>query len=56
MSHGNNITMKFNVYETLFDGKCMNAVVGNKATSRCPICLKTIHQFNNSKEYFTNMD
>lgn len=56
MSNGNKASIKFNVYKTLFDGKCINAVVGNKATSRCPMCLKTTHQFNNSAEYFTPND
>lgn len=34
----------------MFDGKCLNAIVGDKATSCCTICFKTTHQFKNSEE------
>lgn len=29
--------VKYNVFQTLFDGKCINTIVGNKASSRCPM-------------------
>lgn len=45
--------VKYSVSQTLFDGKCVNTIIGNNATSRCPICLATCHQFNNSRADFT---
>ncbi|CAB0043739.1 unnamed protein product, partial [Trichogramma brassicae] len=43
----------YNVFQTLFDGKCVNTLVDNPATTRCPMCLKTSHQFGNVNEDFT---
>uniref|UniRef100_A0ABD2VS82 Uncharacterized protein n=1 Tax=Trichogramma kaykai TaxID=54128 RepID=A0ABD2VS82_9HYME len=45
--------VKYNVFQTLFDGKCVNSLVDNPATTRCPMCLKTSHQFGNVNEDFT---
>lgn len=46
------VRVKFNVYQTIFDGKCVNTIVGNSASTRCPICLRTSHQFNNIDDDF----
>lgn len=53
MRNQKKVTVNFSVTKTLFDGKNINAIRGNKATQRCPICLKTMANFNNKKEYFT---
>lgn len=45
--------VKFNVYKTLFDGKCLNTILENSASSRCPCCLKTAHQFGKLNIDFT---
>ena len=45
--------VKYNVFQTLFDGKCINTIVGNKASSRCPMCLRTAHQFGNLSDDFS---
>lgn len=47
MSNKKPVKVVFHVYETLFDGKCLNTIVGNKASSRCPICKLTAHSFKN---------
>ena len=39
MSNNKFVKITFNVYQTLFDGKCLNTITGNKASSRCPVCL-----------------
>lgn len=52
MPNGKKVNISFEVYETMYDGKCLNAIVGNKATTRCPICTRTSHTFNNPDEYF----
>lgn len=35
----------FRVFTCAFDGKCVNSITDNKATSRCPVCLNTAHDF-----------
>ncbi|KAL7290927.1 hypothetical protein TKK_0015654 [Trichogramma kaykai] len=47
------VRFKYDVYKTLFDGKCVNTLVKNNATCRCPMCLKTTHQFGNPACDFT---
>ena len=47
MSNEKSVRIKFNIYQTLFDGKCLNTIVGNSATSRCPVCFYTAHKFGN---------
>lgn len=45
LENGKIVKVKCSVSQTLFDGKCINTIMGNKASSRCPICLRTAHQF-----------
>uniref|UniRef100_A0ABD2W9W8 Uncharacterized protein n=1 Tax=Trichogramma kaykai TaxID=54128 RepID=A0ABD2W9W8_9HYME len=47
------VLVKYEIYKTMFDGKCVNSLVDNQATSRRPMCLKTAHQFGNSSIDFT---
>ena len=53
LSNGKYVRVKYVVTKTLFDGKCVNTLTGNAATSRCPICLHTAHQFANLENNFT---
>jgi len=53
MANGKMTKVKFNVSQTLFDGKCINIIVGNKASSRCPMCLRTAHNFGNLDDDFS---
>ena len=53
LSNGKTVRIKFRINLTLFDGKCVNTLVDNRATSRCPICLYTAHEFGNLKNKFT---
>lgn len=50
------VCVSYEVTQTLFDGKCFNAVVKNKATSRCPICRETTHAFGKLKNKFTAVE
>ncbi|KAL7290635.1 hypothetical protein TKK_0015397 [Trichogramma kaykai] len=47
------VRVKYEIYKTMFDGKCVNSLIENPAASRCPMCLKTAHQFGNSSIDFT---
>ena len=53
MSNGKSVRVRFQTSTTLFDGKCVNTIVGNPATTRCPMCLTTSHNFNNQSSSFT---
>lgn len=53
MPNGNPVTVQFNVSKTMFDGKCVNTIVSNKATCRCPMCNRTAHCFGNLDDDFT---
>lgn len=50
------VRVKYIVTKTLFDGKCVNTLVGNTATCRCPMCLRTSHQFGNLNDDFEPND
>ena len=56
MENGKNAQVQFKVFFTLFDGKCVNAIVGNRATSKYPMCLRTAHKFGNKNDTFTPND
>lgn len=53
LSNGKHVRIKYVVTKTLFDGKCVNTLTGNPATSRCPICLHTAHEFGNLENDFS---
>lgn len=46
LSNGKKVTVKFDPYFTMIDGKCLNCVLGNSATVRCPICYVSMDNFN----------
>ena len=52
MSNSKSAKVKFNVFQTLFDGKCLNTIVGNTASTRCPMCLRTTHEFGDFDDDF----
>lgn len=35
---GGKASARFKIKNTLFDGKCLNCILGNSATTRCPVC------------------
>lgn len=53
MKNGKSVRIKFIIYKTMFHGQCINAIVGNTATTRFPMCLKTTHAFGNLEIGFT---
>lgn len=55
-SKGKNVTGKFHVAHSLYDGKCVNCILGNNATTNCPICGVSSHKFNNSTQNFKPID
>ncbi|KAJ8666761.1 hypothetical protein QAD02_008423 [Eretmocerus hayati] len=38
LSNGKWVIMTFRVFTTLYDGKCVNALVKNRCSSNCPMC------------------
>lgn len=54
ISNGRKIKVKFTVYQTLFDGKCLNTIVKNRASTRCPMCPKTAHEFGKNYDFTAN--
>lgn len=53
MQNGKIVTAKFIVSQTLFDGKCINTILGNRATMKCPLCDKPTRSFSNLTDDFT---
>lgn len=47
------IKISYDVYHTLFDGKCCNTIVDNGSTIRCFICGVTAFHFQDENENFT---
>lgn len=47
------VRLKYEVFPTLFDGKCLNTITGNPASSRCPCCNLTTTAFGKLKNTFT---
>ena len=52
ISNGKRVTVKFIVSQTLYDGKCVNCILQNNATTRCPICGVSSHKFGDSTKTF----
>lgn len=46
LPNGKKVTVTFDVYFTMIDGKCLNYVLDNNATTRCPVCYLTMDNFN----------
>lgn len=53
--NGKDVEVSFNVDLTLLDGKALNNVLDNDATTRCPICLLTMKNFNSDEAYNTDI-
>lgn len=47
------VRLKYEVFQTLFDGKCLNTITGNPSSSRCPCCNLTTSEFGKFKNTFT---
>ena len=52
LQNGKSVKVKYHVSQTLYDGKCVNEITGNTATSRCPMCKKSVHDFGNLNDTF----
>lgn len=50
--NGIDVTIHYTVYTTMFDGKCVNAIMNNKSTITCPLCFFTSSQFNQDPSIF----
>lgn len=46
LPNGKRVTVDFNAYFTMIDGKCLNFVFDNAATTRCPVCYLSMDNFN----------
>lgn len=52
LSNGKTVKVNFCVFQTLYDGKCVNFIVGNKATTACPMCFISSYKFGNVTQHF----
>lgn len=53
LSKGKSVRLKYEVFPTLFDGKCLNTITDNPSSSRCPCCNLTTTAFGDLKNEFT---
>ena len=53
MCNEKSVKVTFNMSQTMFDGKCINNIIENKASSKCPLCLRTAHEFGKLSDPFT---
>ena len=53
LSNGKSVRLKYEVFHTLFDGKCLNTITDNPSSSRCPCCNLTTSAFSNLNNKFT---
>lgn len=53
LSNGKMATVNFDVHLSIFDGKCLNALLDNDATTRCPICGLSMGNFNKPVDWQT---
>lgn len=51
--NGELFKVKYKIIATLFDGKCVNCILGNKATHWCLVCGKTSSEFQDKKKDFS---
>lgn len=51
LPNGKNVVVNFDVYFSMIDGKCLNAVLDNRATTRCPICKLSMDSFNTAADW-----
>lgn len=55
LPNGKNVKVKFDVYLSMIDGKCLNVVLDNTATVRCPVCYLTMDNFNTAADWNSNI-
>lgn len=53
LPNGKQATVKFDLHLSMVDGKCLNFLLENEATTRCPICSLTMGNFNKTVDWET---
>lgn len=51
LPNGKIVKVNFDTYLTMIDGKCLNAILNNAVTTRCPICYLTMDNFNKDVDW-----
>lgn len=51
LPNGKNISVDFDPYFTLIDGKCLNVIHENGVTTKCPVCFVTMDRFNQPDDW-----
>ncbi|KAJ6646173.1 hypothetical protein Bhyg_01384 [Pseudolycoriella hygida] len=51
LPNGKRASVRFDLYLSMIDGKCLNAVLGNSATTRCPVCYVLMNRFNEDEDW-----
>ncbi|KAJ8685178.1 hypothetical protein QAD02_020971 [Eretmocerus hayati] len=53
LCNGKKVGLRYKVFQTMYDGKCVNAMTGNACSSNCPICRCTQKQAAETQRNFT---
>lgn len=51
LPNGKNVLVNFDLYFSMIDGKCLNVVLENTATTRCPVCYISMDHFNQDVDW-----
>lgn len=51
LPNGKTVVVDFDVYFSMIDGKCLNAITANKATTRCAVCYVSMDNFNQCADW-----
>lgn len=51
LTNGKNVGISFNAELTLVDGKCLNNILANDCTTRCPLCNIHMKKFNTYEDW-----
>lgn len=51
LPNGKSVSVNFDPYFTMIDGKCLNVISDNAATTRCPVCYISMDHFNKAVDW-----
>lgn len=55
LANGKNASVNFDLHFSMIDGKCLNAILDNSATTRCPVCHLSMDSFNKTVDWESNV-
>lgn len=51
LPNGRDVSVKFDPHFSMIDGKCLNCVLENAVTTRCPVCKLSMDHFNSPEDW-----